>query len=233
MTKAYTINMLKWKRVDWPESNVESIAQTDLYHYLIGETLDGEWFYTCEGYRKEYTSEKAAKQGAQEHWELRLQEALGENTKRYDGLPVCVLCEEAMSPEEANRWEATRAIAEQALSVMVMDLGYTSEPLYGHSPMRHQLMWKHIVDVLGEEKVEQKIKVMAEQSLKEAVPEVDTDDDQSQKRYNELRKEEYILQSFQQIGKERLSPSDRSRLVEMINVLRGNRKGGALTNGNK
>lgn len=41
-------------------------------------------------------------------------------------------------------------LAEQALAIMVLDLEYQSQPLHGHAPIRHQLLWMWIVDALGD-----------------------------------------------------------------------------------
>ena len=37
------------------------------------------------------------------------------------------------------------------LYIMVLDLGYTYEPTYGHFPLRHQVLWKELKEYFGKE----------------------------------------------------------------------------------
>lgn len=67
----------------------------------------------------------------------------------------------------SGEW-STATIAEQALAILVMDLGYDTAPLHGHSPIRHQLLWLQIVDVLGLVKVAELVPAMKQQAKDEA-----------------------------------------------------------------
>ncbi len=55
-------------------------------------------------------------------------------------------------------------VAEQLLSILVMDFGYMSEPLYGHTPLRHQIAWKLVKDELDEDSMKENIRKMHEQA---------------------------------------------------------------------
>ena len=57
-------------------------------------------------------------------------------------------------------------LAEQLLSLLVMDLNYEEEPLYGHTPLRHQFAWKYAKDVLGD-LMQQKIEKRSKQRNEE------------------------------------------------------------------
>jgi hypothetical protein len=60
-----------------------------------------------------------------------------------------------------------KEVAEQALSIMVLDFGYEKEPVYGHSPMRHQFMWSCIEKAIGQEGIDKNMpmlkRIMAEE----------------------------------------------------------------------
>ena len=57
--------------------------------------------------------------------------------------------------------------AEQMLSLLVMDLGYTEEPVYGSSPIRHILAWKMCEDCIGVKGMMNKIEEMNNQAMEE------------------------------------------------------------------
>jgi len=162
----YMIKELEWER-DGEDENYYYARPSgglsrmyEVYLHFQSE-VDSVWQMYYDNNREGlYHTLEAAKQAATEHWESRLEEALEEKVERYGGLSVCCLCESAMSPEEANRWKSTRAIAGHALSILVLDLGYKEAPIHGHHPIRHQLMWKHVVDVLGEEEVAEEARLM-------------------------------------------------------------------------
>lgn len=47
-------------------------------------------------------------------------------------------------------------LAQAALIIMVLDLEYSNElrPVHGHTPIRHQLLWERIQDILGEKEMQ-------------------------------------------------------------------------------
>jgi hypothetical protein len=47
--------------------------------------------------------------------------------------------------------------ARVVLCMMVLDMGYTYAPTHGHRPIRHQMIWKQIEDVLGEDEVKRQV----------------------------------------------------------------------------
>ena len=50
-----------------------------------------------------------------------------------------------------NTTAAKSGVAEMLTAVLVMDLGYTEEPAYGHTPLRHQCAWVMCKTLLGDE----------------------------------------------------------------------------------
>ena len=59
-------------------------------------------------------------------------------------------------------------ICEQMLALLVMDLGYLSEPVYGHTPIRHQRAWGMCFKEIGAEGVASRVARMNEQAQSES-----------------------------------------------------------------
>jgi len=71
------------------------------------------------------------------------------------GVTTCPRCEHVRKygPPDTQ----LEKLAKQALAVLVMDLGYEKEPVYGHSPMRHQNLWAWAAKALTPEQVEHEV----------------------------------------------------------------------------
>ena len=50
-----------------------------------------------------------------------------------------------------NATESKSSIAEMLTAVLVIDLGYTEAPRYGHTPLRHQCAWVMCKTLLGDD----------------------------------------------------------------------------------
>ena len=65
--------------------------------------------------------------------------------------------------------DSNQLLARQMLAILVMDLGYTEEPVYGRTPMRHQLAWHLVEEVLGVESIAKEVIGMKEQVIYENI----------------------------------------------------------------
>ena len=59
-------------------------------------------------------------------------------------------------------------MCDQLLALLVMDFGYLEEPVYGHSPLRHQIAWRMCADEIGADDMIKKVADMNEQAEREA-----------------------------------------------------------------
>ncbi len=58
-------------------------------------------------------------------------------------------------------------LADQTLSILVMDMGYDKPPVYGKDPIRHQYAWELVLAIYGQEVLNQKISEMEKQKARE------------------------------------------------------------------
>jgi len=59
----------------------------------------------------------------------------------------------------------------QMLAILVMDLGYKSQPVYGYTPLRHQVAWKMCADSMDAEQLKHMVQEMHEQAISEVTHE--------------------------------------------------------------
>lgn len=60
----------------------------------------------------------------------------------------------------AAQEESLAPVRRQLLAVLVRDFGYSAEPMYGHTPIRHQFAWREAVSGMAPEQLEATVSQM-------------------------------------------------------------------------